>query len=147
MLLWWVCYDDASTLGRNKRRIDAVITTIVGKFVESKVTCGGTKYMCMAIYSDGIQIQTFIDCMNYPTGVKWSMWVRCGTYHGTYYSYDTLEDLISSLQFNIRESMTNRQRRVSDLLEMVVEQLDRLPTAGGRRGSCVSTTTVVGDVA
>ena len=139
MILWWMCYDDATTLGRCKRRIDAIVMAVVRRFLDSKVTCAGTKYRCMAVYSDGIPFQLFIDCTHYTQGSKWSMWVRCGTYHGTYYSYDSLDDLVESLQFNIHESMTNRQRRVSDLLEMVVEQLDRLPSSNeaGGGGKCV----------
>jgi hypothetical protein len=125
---WLLCSGDVAALERSKKRIDALVRTVARQFIESKVTCGGTKYRCRAVFTDGVPFQLFVDYnMHQSTGLsKWSMWVRCGTYHGTYYTYDSLDDLLSCISFNIHESMTNRHRRVSDVLGLVVEQLGGL---------------------
>ena len=124
------CYGEVAALERSKKRIDALVIAVVRQFIESKVTCGGTKYRCRAVFPDGVPFQLFVDYVYHPVtsglNSKWNMWVRCGTYHGTYYTYFSLDDLLSCISFNIHESMTNRQRRVSDVLGLVVEQLGGL---------------------
>ena len=122
---------ESAALERSKKRMDALVVAVVRQFIESKVTCGGTKYRCRAVFTDGVPFQLFVDYNMHHNkdgaGIsRWSMWVRCGTYHGTYYAYDSLDDLLSCISFNIDESMTNRQRRVSDVLGLVVEQLGGL---------------------